>query len=305
VGPQRIAATADLLKAVFPTSDANTEGYLDWLYRQNPAGQVVEANEWDAQGMLAHYAVVPQKYSRGGAAPEVWGLSLNTATSDRARGKGLFTKLARETYVQASERGLKGVIGVANANSTPGFLRKLDFQLVGPLEAKVGLTLPRASSRVRNVSAEHIKPEDFAAIAQADRRRADSGLAQAWDADLLKWRLSTTRGPLCVHLHDAGPVLVTRRVTLNHLSVAVLLGTFGLASGKMSRQLIASALWHWRAPAYIYGGHNNDFPVRGMPVPRRLRPSPLNLIWRDLSGEGSSFSMEALRRFEFIDFDPY
>lgn len=49
------------------------------------------------------------------------------------------TNLADATYRKAAGVGLDAVYEVANANSTPGFLRKLLFALVSPLDAKIGL----------------------------------------------------------------------------------------------------------------------------------------------------------------------
>src|SRR3954469_21246790 len=95
------AATAALLQAVFPTSDATSGGYVDWLYDGNPRGGVIDANEADEEGLTGHYAVIPQDYWCG-PERERWALSLNTATADRARGKGLFTRLARMSYESAA-----------------------------------------------------------------------------------------------------------------------------------------------------------------------------------------------------------
>ena len=38
-----------------------------------------------------------------------------------------------EAIEEARQQGVQTVVGVANANSTPGFLRRLSFELVGPL----------------------------------------------------------------------------------------------------------------------------------------------------------------------------
>ena len=65
-------------------------------------------------------------------------LSLNTATHPNFQGKGLFTKLATMTYDIVRSSGRSFVIGVANGNSTYGFINKLGFCLVGSLDMKIG-----------------------------------------------------------------------------------------------------------------------------------------------------------------------
>lgn len=295
--------TAALLQAVFPASDATSGPYVDWLYEENPRGRVIQANEADPEGLTGHYAVVPQDYWCDGTR-ERWALSLNTATADRARGKGLFTRLARASYEAAGQAGVAGIVGVANANSTPGFTRKLDFQLVTALDAQAGLALPLGDRRVTSRPAAQAA-EQIAAIADWEQSLAGTGIAQAWDAEALAWRLRSPRGPLAVHLHQDGAALVSRRIAFRGVPIAAILGSFGKADPRTARTLVRAALAFWKVPGFVYGGHNRNVPITGMPVPQRLRPSPLNLIWRDLTGAGRRFDPAAFRRFEFIDFDAY
>lgn len=113
--------------------------YIVWQYLNNPNGKVVSFNAFAEDGTLAaHYAAIPiimilnKKKERGL-------LSLNTATHPDHQGHRLFTQLADKTYSYAKENGYKYVIGVANANSTHGFLKYLGFYLVAPLELKIGM----------------------------------------------------------------------------------------------------------------------------------------------------------------------
>jgi GNAT superfamily N-acetyltransferase len=105
--------------------------------RANPDGRAVGFDAWDGERLAAHYVCVPARARVDGRLVPVL-LSLNTATHPRLPGQGLFTKLAAMTFEAAGEAGFDGVYGVANANSTPGFIRKLGFQLVRPLDARSG-----------------------------------------------------------------------------------------------------------------------------------------------------------------------
>jgi hypothetical protein len=51
----------------------------------------------------------------------------DTMTHKNHTGKGLFTKLAKMTYALAKEKGVEFVFGSPNANSLPGFVKKLDW----------------------------------------------------------------------------------------------------------------------------------------------------------------------------------
>ena len=142
--PAQLSAYSALLNATFATDKFNVPA-LAWRYRDNPAGQVVGADAWDGERLAAHYVACPLEARIDGRV--VRGLvSLNTATHPDYQGRGLFTKLAEAAYALGAAAGYSFVIGVANANSTPGFLRRLAFQDVGRLHAGVLARLPSGFS---------------------------------------------------------------------------------------------------------------------------------------------------------------
>ena len=77
-------------------------------------------------------------------------LSLNTAVHERGRGGGVFVELGERTVGKAAELGVESVVGVANANSTPGFVRRLGFDLLAPLPAKMITPLPGSSAGIHS-----------------------------------------------------------------------------------------------------------------------------------------------------------
>ena len=138
---EEINQLRELLISTFGTKKSSkfTQEFLKWQYSENPRGNVVSFNAWCEDGRMAgHYAAIPILMKLDGK--ETSGLlSLNTATHPDHQGNGLFTKLASATYDFAKENGYKFVIGVANANSTYGFINKLGFYKVAPLEVKIGI----------------------------------------------------------------------------------------------------------------------------------------------------------------------
>lgn len=141
----RLVSTSDndlceyrsLFKKCFPKSDKFTLEYLKWLYTENPEGKVVGFDAYDGTTLAAHYACIPVKIRLHGEITKVL-LSLNTATHPDYQGKGLFTTLAKMTYDYGKQNSFSAVFGIANANSTPGFLKRLNFTLISPLQAKIG-----------------------------------------------------------------------------------------------------------------------------------------------------------------------
>ena len=55
----------------------------------------------------------------------------DTMTAPNHRKKGLFTKLAKETYALSKNKGIKLIFGFPNEKSYPGFQRKLNWEFHG------------------------------------------------------------------------------------------------------------------------------------------------------------------------------
>lgn len=271
-----LAGYSDLFAACFPDAKKFTRDYLDWLYVRNPDGRAFGFDAWESDVLAAHYVCIPVQARINGGLARVL-LSLNTATHPRFQGRGLFTKLAAMTYDAAASAGYAGVYGVANANSTPGFVRKLGFQLVRPLEALVGI------GRIR-------KGHDVASPAPAFER--------VWNDATLEWRCTSPTNPILRH----------RRGDIWQFHAPA----FGSWVNAYAELRLASdvALASTRAPVspvHLYLGlmPNTESRAFGyVDIPKRLRPSPLNLIYRPLSL--SDVQLDPVRiHFSFLDFDAY
>ena len=268
----------ELFAACFPGASHYKAEYLRWLYRANPAGAVVGFDAWDGEILAAHYACVPARMLIGGRACRAL-LSLNTATHPSYQGKGLFTKLAAATYEHGKSNGFDCVYGVANANSTPGFVRKLGFQLVRPLEAQVGFG--------------NLGIEDIGAVC------AEAGFRRPWNLEELQWRRAS----------PANRVRLTQ-LRSGHYGAAAATHRFGIQawgeipapeggppadcrSAPLGPRLFLGLLPAGRRAKGLYGD-----------IPQRLRPSPLNLIYLDLRLDVQTIDPERIY-FTFLDFDAY
>ncbi|WP_187369128.1 GNAT family N-acetyltransferase [Baekduia soli] len=299
--PDHLAATSALLEATFPGAGAGDAAYLRWLYDDSPFGPVVETNLDDDQGRAGHYAIVPVELAAGGAA-RAGALSLNTAVSERARGGGVFTRLAADTYALAAQRGIEVVVGVANANSTPGFVRRLDFTLVTPLPATVLVPLPGRDGGVRTLAATAHGALEQPGL-DALLAPPSSGLTTRWTRERLAWRLARPGRSYLLH-HGPGVLAVSALDRRGPVHVAVLLAVFAAQAvpSAVGAAVVRAACRAHRAPLALHVGVNERLSLRGLPLPARLRPSPLNLIYRDLATGGPA---PALSRWEFLDFDAY
>ncbi len=267
-----IEEMAALLRVVFPDAEHFTEQALRWQYRDNPDGHVVGFNAWQGAVLAAHYVTIPL-VARLNGIEEKGLLSLNTATHPVHQGKGLFTKLANATYELGRSKGYGFVVGVANANSTHGFTRKLGFQLVSPLRAMVGFgALP------------------FGECGPVQYERS-------WSPQALAWRTSHPSYTYALREADGTSLVLSERRQFGARYVlAARKGSFGTLPLRAEKESVRRKVFigldpglHWKGCAYIN-------------VPMRLRPSPLNLILKDLTGAGRTLD-PAQVRFQAIDFD--
>jgi len=272
-----LAQYVALFAACFPGTGKFTLDYLRWLYADNPDGVVVGYDAWDGARLAAHYVCVPGMATVGGETVRVL-LSLNTATHPDYQGKGLFTRLAALTYDSGREQGYDAVYGVANSNSTPGFIRKLGFQLVRPLEARVG------------VGGVGTPPHGQGAAVSFERTRSPAALA---------WRCANPDNPVRMRRRGAA-----WQFEAAALGLARAYGELALPDGAGWRATDVPLGW---TPARLYLGLVPDGERAFLcypPIPERVRPSPLNLIYRSLSGRVERLDPAAIR-FSFLDFDAY
>lgn len=238
-----LEAQQDLLRLVFPKATKFTFEYLHWQYADNPAGNVVGYNAFYGKTLAAHYATMPIKMSIDGVVRKGL-LSLNTATHPEHRGKKLFVTLADKTYSTAAEQGYEFVIGVANANSTHGFLKNLGFYEIAPLDVKIGTGLGIL--------------DGF----------SGGRVCRVWDDATMAWRL---RNPDQRYYRKENSILAPM-----YPFCKALIGHYGFGEQERFHQFRPVTLHIGLGADYSKGCYVN--------MPSFIHRSPFNLIFRDLNG---------------------
>lgn len=265
-----------LFKNCFPNASQFSVPMLDWLYAKNPDGAVIGFDAWEGDELVAHYACIPTQVKIDGVIQKAL-LSLNTATHPAYQGKGLFTTLAQMTYDTAVSKGFCGVYGVANANSTPGFIKKLGFQLVEPLQAMIGV------GRL-NIN--------FDAIAR------ETQFERVWTSESLKWRCANPSNRIYHHASKNHNAFYARTHQPLLSAYAELSPNQVCVMQSDQRALFGARLYLGLVPhqACRFSSYIN--------IPTRLKPSPLNLIYRHLSSSPHHLVAGSIH-FSFLDFDAY
>lgn len=263
VDDSSIREVTKLLNLCFPKStDIETFDYVKWEYKENPVGEIVGFNAYREDVLAAHYVTMPIYMNINGK-KTLGVLSLNTATHPDHRGKRLFTILANKTYQYAAENGYMFVIGVANANSTHGFIKHLGFKLIGPLTFKVG-------------------------IGQKLYLRDDYTFSRYWDKEIMDWRL---RNP-SYRYYKNGEIIVSP--IKPGFKKMVYHDKEGIVSLKK--------LYGRPFNLYIgFGADLNKGIYCG--IPKFIEHSPFNLIFKDLTAGTLPEVTKENILFELIDFD--
>ncbi len=275
LSPSGLERTCRLLNVVFPHAGHVTPAYLNRLYNGNPLGPTLGFSAFVSDELVGHYLMIPIAARIFGKADRgIWPFQL--ATHPGFRGKGLFTALVEQSFGAARERGFTFFSGVGNASSTPLFVGKWGFQLVCQLDVKLGIG-PIPESRIA----------------------FDAELFRTWDEAGIAWRLQ----------HPASPYRVTYRKDVGHLFAPSGKPGIWVHVGAFARHLLPRNLPRLVTPSplrlYIAADRSRNFSRSAyVDVPMRFRPSPLNLLFYDLTDQKRRFDPNRVR-YDLFDFDAY
>lgn len=272
-----LAQYVGLFEKAFPKNARFTVAYLDWLYNANPDGLAIGFNAWAGDTLVAHYVCIPACVQIHGTVVRAM-LSLNTATHPAHQGKGLFTRLANATYDAAAAMGIEAVYGIANANSTPGFVQKLGFKLIKPLDAQIGwgtLGVDWNSVMSRTI------------------------FSRQWNNANLSWRMANPKNTVYMHRRPDCAQFFAKAKGWALPAYAECRSDLPDMPSQMLR--LSNAAPHLYLGLLPDGTRRSSTYVN---VPDVLRPSPLNFIYRSLSGSVQTLEGDGIS-LSFLDFDAY
>ena len=241
----------------------------DWFrnwYLLNPMGDVISYNAFYGDELVAHYACIPFKMKINGRISTGL-MDICTVTHPNHRGKGLFKQLANRTFDYAKSNGFEFVIGVANANSFPGYMKHFPFTFVSRLDVKVGWGI--------NIS-----------------EGKDKLFSVYWDKDSFNWRLR------------CGTANYSRKGNSVEGRYKSIVPTFmGNFPDELLSETEVCKKSHFALKPFLYVGLGADIKGLYFKVPEALKPSPFNLIFMDLTdGKLPQITKDNIF-FQLFDFD--
>lgn len=270
--PADMQKLVDLQNAVYKGKHVfSSSSFIHW-YLDNPNGHVVSYNALYGDMIAAHYALIPIKMDIESRIANGL-LSMATVTHPEHRGKGLFKKLAQISFDYAAKNGYEFVIGVANANSYPGFIKYFDFQDVGMLDVLFGC---------RN---------DIDASSQKTFK-------MYWDKSSAQWRLG--RNKYC-----KGKNAVFGTYPIWKFKKAPFLNTYmGHLDESLLEQLDLPKANKLMRPFNLYVGMGSNAKKIGYrDVPGFIKRSPFHLIFLDLTNGTLPNMTKDNVFFQLMDFD--
>ncbi len=274
---------SQLMLTVWPKATFFTPEYLNWLYRLNPTGKAETFNVWKGDSIVGHYAAIPVVANLFGD-EERGLLSLNSVVHPNYQGRGYFKSLALSTYEEAKSRNASFVVGVANANSTLLGQRQLKFQKVSPLTVKLGLGPVKRKTEASALPCFQVKWEaaslDWRLKRPGAKYRVTSNSSGTWF-----WRDTGTYGIYA----EMGWFPTEARQLVNTLSQVDAMPTITPNPVKLWIGLNQRCEW----PSHWY-----------YDLPERFKPSPLNLVFKDLTNFKRLLVPETAQ-ISLLDFDAY
>ena len=285
--------------------------YLRWSYRDNPSGPSWERYHYiktpGCQPLLvAHHVTAARRFRGPGGKHCEGALSYNSVTRSGYQRSGHFIRLRQEIDAEARAAGRVFAVGVANALSTPPFIKYLGWRMIGALPVRVIPPAGRGRHDFSHVevSASWLDSAEFDDLAAAVDRHPVAAWSTDWTPEALRWRLSCPFARYWIHTSD-DLALVTTRISHKRLPITVVLKMFPLGPGPMPATKAIRSITRWHRSAFaVYAGINPAVTIRGIKPPRRLQPSPLNLIVRSLDPSVDKTEID-FDTFELLDMDAY
>jgi GNAT superfamily N-acetyltransferase len=268
--PKELEDMSALLRVVFPKATHLTPRYLDWKYAGNPDGEAVGCNAYAGDHLVGHMsATVMSATMDGENRPGIY--LMNGAIHPDHRGRKLQSRISDAMFEEAPRRGFTYCFGTGNRYSTGPLLTR--FKLLRPLDAWIGIGGPLRSPGPPRASFERI-----------------------WSEEALRWRLANPeqRYKIACHCESATILAPTH---LPGVDAILYTGAdrWGLEGQGKPQPL---RLWLGLDPATSWQGS------RYVSIPQRLRRSPMNLVFKDLTGGGFLPDPDRLV-FRALDMDFY
>jgi len=223
---------------------------------------------------------------------------------EQFRSKDSLRQLYGEVEHQCVARKIRFALGMPNATalSVNAHFFKMEPFLWLPI--RMGLAVPsRPSTLVHSGPFQLMTKEEAIGLFAGYRTPSDEN-GVPWDEERLYQRLCGPSYSYGVHATNE-LLLISSPRSSRGVNYTLLCGFFVRAGVPVARgiagALVRASCHLWKRPLFVYIGFNNALAhIPGIPLPHRLRPSPMLLQLRDFQPERPAPRFD---RYQPLDFD--
>ena len=240
-----------------------TKDIFRYWYLENPEGKVVSYNAFDQGRLIAHQSFVPEHMLVEGQIIKCV-RSMAVVTHPDYRGKGLLSQLTNAAIEDVRNEGYAFAYAVTNGNSVSSFVNHCGFSFVTRLHVKMG----------------------FGKGLTEDGKKT---YRRFWSKESLTWRLKY------------GAYFRSSDVIIGGFKPGV-----NTIMGMVEPCLMDAAAFHEsKTPCGInlYVGLGAKLPWSYRDVPKFIKHSPFNLVFRDLTGGTLPVMTQDNVFYQLMDFD--
>ena len=240
-----------------------TKDIFRYWYLENPEGKVISYNAFDRGRLVAHQSFVPERMLVEGQITKCV-RSMAVVTHSDHRGKGFLSQLTNTALEDVKNEGYAFAYAVTNGNSVSSFVNHCGFSYVTRLHVKMGFGKGLT--------------EDGGKIYR-----------RFWSKESLNWRLRNGKysrsGDVIIGKFKPGVNTIMGMMDSSLMDVAELQGK--------------------KVPCGInlYVGLGAKLPWSYWDVPKFIKHSPFNLVFRDLTGGTLPAMTKDNVFYQLIDFD--
>ena len=246
--------------------------YLNWLYNENPSGQYIGIDCFDNNILIGQVGGIPIEFFWKKKKLKII-ISINVCVNNNYRGQRLFSKMADKFEILVKKNNFDGIIAIGNKSATPAWIKSIKLINLGELKAFLGFG---------EINEDNIDFNYYDFYSHWDKKKLNWRLDNPENISFLKKNnkdvqliYSTTKYPL-IKAHT--PIISHENIIFSGINKKNILQPF-IFIGKISN-LKNKSIFH---------------------VPKFLRPSPLNFLYKLF--DSNIILEEEKIFFTFMDFD--
>lgn len=240
-----------------------TKDIFQYWYLENPEGKIISYNAFDQGRLVAHQSFVPERMLVDGQITKCV-RSMAVVTHPDYRGKGLLSQLTNAALGDVKNEGYAFAYAVTNGNSVSSFVNHCGFSFVTRLNVKMGFG------------------KDLTEDGEKTYRRF-------WTKDSLNWRLGNGK------YSRSGDVLIGKfKPCVN--TIMGMIDSLLMDSTEYKKNNVPCGI-------SLYVGLGASLPWSYWDVPKFIKHSPFNLVFRDLTGGTLPVMTKDNVFYQLIDFD--